>query len=280
MKCKLLMVAFLLLGALTVARVQAEPDPGIADTLRIVSDAVSSAQSAEVKAVVNVTFYNDELLGAMTVPLKWTSTSSVLLDSVSFLGTRVSYLNVKLGEIDNVAQTVNVGVVVFVEAYIPTGDGLFCKLYFTIPSGTVDQRIYLDTTTIDPANLLFTLTTSFNILPQAINGILTVGTPAGVDDNNPAVPLSYSLGQNYPNPFNPTTTVAYSIERKGQVNVSIYNILGQKVYNLVDREMEPGNYQATWEGIDTFGSEVASGIYFYKMTSNNYVETRKMLLMR
>ena len=280
MKCKLLMVAFLLLGTLTVAQAQIQPDPGIADTLRLVTTVVGSAQSAEVKAVVNVTFYNDEDLGGITLPMKWTSTGQVLLDSVSFVGTRVLYLAVKPVTIDTVAQNVKVGDVVFFEAYIPAGDGLLCKLYFTIPSGTVDQHMYMDTTFIDPASLLFTMANGFGMLPQLLDGEVTIGTPAGVDDNNPAVPLTYSLGQNYPNPFNPTTTIAYSIERKGHVNVSIYNILGQKVYNLVDREMEPGSYQATWEGTDTFGSEVASGIYFYKMISNNYVETRKMLLMR
>ena len=85
MKCKLLMVAFLLLGTLTVAQAQIQPDPGIADTLRLVTTVVGSAQSAEVKAVVNVTFYNDEDLGGITLPMKWTSTGQVIIYSVSFV---------------------------------------------------------------------------------------------------------------------------------------------------------------------------------------------------
>jgi len=99
-------------------------------------------------------------------------------------------------------------------------------------------------------------------------------------DDNDATPFVYSLSQNYPNPFNPKTRVEYSLERKGNVNISVFNILGQKVKTLVDAEMDAGEYSVDWESDDENGNEVASGIYFYKLTTSNYVETRKMVLMR
>ena len=95
-----------------------------------------------------------------------------------------------------------------------------------------------------------------------------------------ATPFVYSLSQNYPNPFNPRTRIDYSLERKGNVNISVFNILGQKVKTLVDAELDAGEYTAFWNGDDESGNEVASGIYFYKLTTGDFVETRKMALMR
>jgi hypothetical protein len=92
--------------------------------------------------------------------------------------------------------------------------------------------------------------------------------------------FSFDLGQNFPNPFNPVTEIDYSVERKTHVNISVFNILGQKVATLVDGEKDAGKYEAVWEGIDDNGDQVASGIYFYKMYTTDFVETRKMVLMR
>ena len=109
---------------------------------------------------------------------------------------------------------------------------------------------------------------------------IDVNGPDAADGDNPAVPASYGLDQNYPNPFNPNTVIKYSLERKGLVNISIFNILGQKVKTLIDEEQEASAYEAVWHGDDESGAQVASGIYFYKMVSGDYVETHKMVLMR
>lgn len=279
MKCKLLMVVFLVLGVMTVAQIQAIPDPDGPDTLRVVSTEVASAVSVAQKVVVDVTFYNDEQISAITYPMQWETTDNVTLDSVSFVGSRVNYLATKPVTIDNTAHNVKIGAIVFFEAYIPAGDGLFCKLYFDIAAGTPDQVITLDTVTIAPAYYTFNTTTGATFVPKYSVGYLTVGGVA-VDDNKPAVPASYNLSQNYPNPFNPTTIINYSLERKGNVEISIFNILGQRVVTLVDGEMEAGPHSIEWKGTDQYGGEVASGIYFYKMVTEKYTDTRKMVLMR
>lgn len=100
------------------------------------------------------------------------------------------------------------------------------------------------------------------------------------DDGEGAVPYSYSLDQNYPNPFNPVTVFSYSVARKTHVNIAVFNILGQTVATLVDEDVEAGPHKVVWEGIDDNGNPAASGIYFYKMYTGSYVETRKMVLMR
>ncbi len=279
MKRKLLMAALLVLGIMTVAQVQAVPDPNGPDTLRAVSTSVASALLSAQKAVVSVNFYNDELVGGVTYPMRWITTDNVTLDSVSWVDSRAAYLATRPVTINNTAHTVKIGAVVFLEDPIPIGDGLLCKLYFNIASGTPDQIIKLDTITIAPSYFCFNTSTGATFYPQYSFGNLTVGD-VGVDDNNPAIPASYSLSQNYPNPFNPATVINYSIERKGNVEISVFNILGQKVVTLLNGEVEAGQHSIVWNGTDQNGGEAASGIYFYKMVTENYVDTRKMVLMR
>ncbi len=87
---------------------------------------------------------------------------------------------------------------------------------------------------------------------------------------------------NYPNPFNPTTTIEFSIQNNSKVELSIYNIKGQKVKQLVSgiRQLPEGQHSVVWDGKDCNNDSVASGIYFYKLKAGEYSKTRKMLLLR
>ncbi len=94
-------------------------------------------------------------------------------------------------------------------------------------------------------------------------------------NNEKAVIYSFSLSQNYPNPFNPTTTIKYQIAKTGFVTLKIYNVLGQEIATLVNEEKQPGNYYA-----DFNGTNLPSGIYFYKIIAGNFVSTKKMILLK
>jgi hypothetical protein len=98
------------------------------------------------------------------------------------------------------------------------------------------------------------------------------------------LPTRFSLNQNYPNPFNPITTISYVITGAGprldNTRLDIINILGQHIKTLVDRDEVPGQYSITWDGRDETGREVASGLYFYRLTRGNQDETKKMLLLK
>ena len=94
------------------------------------------------------------------------------------------------------------------------------------------------------------------------------------------LPAEFALSQNYPNPFNPTTQIKFSLPQNSKMTLTIYNILGQKVINLIDKEMEAGEHLVVWEGKDSWGNDVANGIYFYKIVADSFVETRKMVLLR
>ncbi len=93
-------------------------------------------------------------------------------------------------------------------------------------------------------------------------------------------PSRFMLSQNYPNPFNPVTTIEYYLPKSALVKLSVYNILGQKVRNLVNEYQTAGIKRMSWDGKDETGNSVASGIYFYKLSASDFAETRKMLLIK
>jgi hypothetical protein len=88
-------------------------------------------------------------------------------------------------------------------------------------------------------------------------------------------PASYSLSQNYPNPFNPATVIKFSIEKAGLVTLKIYNVLGQEVKTLVNEQLNSGGYSFSFDA-----SRLSSGIYFYTIKSGNYIQTKKMVLLK
>jgi hypothetical protein len=91
---------------------------------------------------------------------------------------------------------------------------------------------------------------------------------------------TYELWQNYPNPFNPTTTIRYSLGAAEKVKLEIFNVLGQKVRTLVDRWLPAGKYQEIWNARNEAGIKLGSGIYFYRISAGDYVQTRKMILLK
>ena len=85
---------------------------------------------------------------------------------------------------------------------------------------------------------------------------------------------------NYPNPFNPETTINYSVKTATNVNITVYNMKGQEVTNLVSETVSAGSHTAVWNGTDYSGQKVTSGMYFYKLTAENHTSTKKMVLLK
>ncbi len=109
----------------------------------------------------------------------------------------------------------------------------------------------------------------------------TMKSPADVSDEDTIViPGSFYLLQNYPNPFNPSTTIEYTVSRRGRIRIEIFNQLGQRVAELVDAVKFPGSYDVTWNGTDNSGRRVASGVYFYQLRTDERVESKKMVLLK
>lgn len=99
-------------------------------------------------------------------------------------------------------------------------------------------------------------------------------------DEEQGLPTSYSLGQNYPNPFNPSTTIRYELPQSGFVEIQIFDLLGQQVAAPVSEEKEAGRYSITWDGINKNGAQATSGVYFYRLITKNFTQTKKFMLLK
>ncbi|MEJ2614062.1 MAG: FlgD immunoglobulin-like domain containing protein, partial [Ignavibacteriaceae bacterium] len=106
---------------------------------------------------------------------------------------------------------------------------------------------------------------------------MTVGVK---DQLNSALPANFKLLQNYPNPFNPTTTISYQIANESNVELTIYNSLGQLVKTLVSTNQPAGNYSVSWDGTNNIGSRVSSGIYFYRLNTKEFLSVKKMIMLK
>jgi len=106
-------------------------------------------------------------------------------------------------------------------------------------------------------------------------------TPVEWEEGDHAqLPKEFDLRQNYPNPFNPGTVIEYALPKSAHVTIEIYNLLGQKVNVLVDKNQKVGRYRVDWDGKDKKGEELASGIYFYRIQAEDFVKCKKMIMLK
>jgi len=118
---------------------------------------------------------------------------------------------------------------------------------------------------VPPVNGPFTMTIKENVLSL---------------DGDKQLPAAFNLQQNYPNPFNPVTSINYQLASDAHVTLTIYDIMGQKIRTVVNEEQSAGFRAAIWDGKDNFNNSVSSGVYLYRLHAGNYIQTRKMILMR
>jgi hypothetical protein len=107
----------------------------------------------------------------------------------------------------------------------------------------------------------------------------------GVDERGTSgIPATFELSQNYPNPFNPTTQIRYGLPGQSLVTITVYNIMGQEVARLYNGAQSAGYHEVVWNGMNSKGGSVASGIYLYKLEANGegraFTELKKMLLLK
>jgi len=133
-------------------------------------------------------------------------------------------------------------------------------------------------------------------LPVANDGsnsvMILYSVTVSVDDNSQSLPEEFKLSQNYPNPFNPTTSIQYAVSSSQFVNLKVYDVLGNEIVTLVDEEKSAGSYVVEFSakggslpagrhgasGGDA--SSLPSGVYFYRLQAGNFVEYKKMVLIK
>jgi len=242
---------------------------------------------SENEITVDISVIHDENLVAMDIPLEWSK--GVTLTKVEFADTRVDYFDAKIANIDEENSRVLIGLISMVygpKDALEPGDGVIAQLTFTVDDATLEEFEINSFVTSNPGHKLSLVYNNFsggkpvvdNIAPEVEgNTIALTKNPTG---STVTIPTVYALAQNYPNPFNPSTTVAYSIKTAGEVELSVYNILGQQVRQLVNEYQDAGNYSAYWDGRDNSGGDVASGVYFYRIASGDFSDIKKMVLMK
>lgn len=236
---------------------------------------------ADNTVVVPLEITNEIELAAMDIPLRFSE--GVTLKAVEFDDTRVSYFDLKAANINNDENTVVIGLMPQLSPeYKPRlapGSGVVARLVFEIDDPSV-TAVNLEAVRLKNPN---------HSLVFAYRGTDEKGTPrihmvepeftnssvalAGVPSSG--LPTSFALAQNYPNPFNPTTQIAFDLPVASHLNLTIYNVLGQKVVTLIDGDMDAGSHVIGWDG-----ASYSSGVYFYRISAGNFTETKKMLMLK
>lgn len=272
MKHKLLVTFILVLFLL--------PSLALAKADKLTALETIPAKDMDNVVIVPIQVENTQDLVAMDIPLEWSEGAT--LDKVVFTD-RVEHMQFKYADMNNEKNQVIIGLVSMVQTDAPdlaTGTGVIAELYFRLDAGVETMELNTFETQMPNHSLTFYYNDYSTGRPEvkSIQPELNFAL-LGLPDGN-AIPTSYALDQNFPNPFNPTTTISYSLPEAGEVEVSVFNVLGQKVQILAEGHQEAGTYEVTWDGKDTNGEQVASGVYFYRSQVNDYSKTRKMVLLK
>ncbi|OGC77553.1 MAG: hypothetical protein A2145_01050 [candidate division Zixibacteria bacterium RBG_16_40_9] len=228
--------------------------------------------------------YHDEPLSGIKIPLKYkTNQSDIMLDSVRF------HPDISGADILDTIIVRNTGEVIFFALWfdsLPAGIDTFFFMFFT-PGPTWNPAIYTPIdifTSPSGSQLSFTTVNAVDITPHYDPpGAFSSGCTDVKDDHRfPSTlkPANFYLSQNFPNPFNTETVITFALPRSSDVKIEIFNILGQKVKDLVDERVSAGYKQVVWDGKDNNANIVASGIYFYRIIADEFVDVRKMTLLK
>jgi photosystem II stability/assembly factor-like uncharacterized protein len=150
------------------------------------------------------------------------------------------------------------------------------------------QFTYLPSFYWSPTRIYFVDTSHGWVIGYGDSGLVfrtKTGGLTSIGSESEQIPDDFRLSQNYPNPFNPSTTIAFSIPLTSYVVLRVYNLLGQEVKTLIDREVAPGSYSVDWNGVDPLGQHVSSGVYIYQLLAygsgtEQFVSSKKMLIIR
>jgi hypothetical protein len=229
---------------------------------------------------------NQDNLTALDIPLKYSE--GVTLKEVRFENTRVSYFDLKVARIDPQNRTVVIGLLPQTSPTrkpdLAAGTGVVANLIFEVDDPSV-SAINLETVKLENPHHSLTFVyhqvdASGKVVGQRREEPEFNSVSASLSGVGANLPQQYDLGQNYPNPFNPTTEIEFALPKGGQVNLVVYNVLGQEVKTLVNGQMDAGSHKVQWDGTNSQGQSVSSGIYFYRLSAEQYNATRKMLMLK
>lgn len=239
-------------------------------------------------ATVKVFLENHAGMAGVSLPLSFGDPGSdIQCTKLDFTGSRVEHFQ-RFPTIDNQNKRVLIGLIRDIGEEIgdvlPPGEGLVVTLHLSsqqsrvapelklIPWPLSAGKLYFEMVD-DKGNSIFNLETKEAEIPIPVK-------PGEAEEAVESKPTHFNLEQNYPNPFNPETVIRFSLPQDSRVSLRVYNVLGQVVNTLVDEMLPAGNHSVSWDGKSEQGSDVASGVYFYRIKAGNHESIMKMTLLR
>jgi len=282
----ILAAAMLLFGS-AVAAQQDPNDQGEADSIILEFSLINGGADGQIKA--SILFFNDvQTVVAASASFKWDN-PAVILDSIRLTDEAKAAFDT-WGLFPPSLDSFNkYRVINFVQSRLfsdglPPGASLthIADFYFHVESVNEGDSLCIELSSYNITGFVDSLLVEYVPVWRGTVCISLEGVPSVVPDDLSAgdLPGSYTLSQNYPNPFNPSTTIDYTLPTAAQIELVVLNELGQRVATLARGLTPPGRYQTDWNGCNDHGDPVASGVYLYRLTAGEFVQGRKMLLLK
>ncbi|MDZ4722892.1 MAG: T9SS type A sorting domain-containing protein [candidate division Zixibacteria bacterium] len=243
---------------------------------------VESEQGTE--TAVDVMLFNQRNIANVAFALKFGS-DDLQLDSVSFDGARTATAFPKTVQPRGADNSVLIYLEFDETTPLLPGSGLAARLHLSISPSATPGPVLIDSLTYAPTwSTFITLSADDGggrFTPMFSGGSVEVRVSTGIDDEtDQTLPGSYSLSQNYPNPFNPTTTIEFALPEASQVQIEVFNLLGESVRELVNKQFGAGVHHIEFDSRNNASQSLASGMYFYRIIAGSFSSSKKMILLK
>jgi hypothetical protein len=223
-------------------------------------------------------------MAGASVPLSFASVGSdVVCERIDFSGSRVAHFTGLYPQIDNQNKRVLIGMIRALDENIsdvlPAGEGLIATLHFSSGSGAVPE-LKMTPWPLSAGELNFDMVDENGKSICRKKGVNPLPITHGTSEPVEVQTAPFEVMGNFPNPFNPETVMKFNLPKASHVSLKVYNILGQVVNTLVDEPLDAGSHSVMWDGKNAQGRDVASGVYFYRISAGGFESIEKMTLLR
>jgi hypothetical protein len=269
----LVVLAFVLMTSSALA--------GCSDPLRYEIVPSKTANTMQVKLYLE----NERGMAGASVPLSFASVGSdIVCERVDFSGSRVAHFKGLYPQIDNQNKRVLIGMIRALDEDISDvlapGEGLIATLHFSSTGAACAPDLKMTAWPLSAGELNFDMVDEKGSSICRMKGETPIPFINGTSEPVEAQTAPFEVKGNFPNPFNPETVIKFNLPQASPVTLKVYNILGQVVNTLVDEPLDAGSHSVRWDGKNAQGRDVASGVYFYRVTAGGFESIEKMTLLR
>ncbi len=237
------------------------------------------------QVVVGIYGKNEEDLAGIDLTLSFSSDNLIFNDVIFDLSR--SEAAQKIEEANQGQRNIHIGLNFGEDTPLVSGTGLLATVIFDVFQASPDELVVIDSTSyLTPQGQSLEFHQTINaggktFAPYFTKGYVDIKSATDInEDEEIVIPQEYSLAQNSPNPFNPSTNIQFEIPKAGHIRLMVYNVLGQAVRTLQDKKLQAGKHSVIFDGTDNNGMKIASGIYFYKLETEDFSQSKKMILLK